>query len=84
MGAGMKAGNTANPDEPTQAVNYQIRVKGLLCPELAEWFEGMVVTATPQGETVLMGPVTDQPALHGLLARVRDFNLVLISVERME
>jgi hypothetical protein len=84
MGAGMKAGNTANPGEPTQAVCYQIRVKGLLRPEWAEWFEGMVVTATPQGETVLTGPVTDQPALHGLLARVRDFNLVLISVERME
>jgi hypothetical protein len=80
----MKAGNTANPGEPTQAVNYQIRVKGLLRLEWAEWFEGMVVTVTSQGETVLTGPVTDQPALHGLLARVRDFNLVLVSVERME
>jgi hypothetical protein len=75
---------TANPGEPTQAVNYKIRVKGLLRPEWAEWFEGMVVTATPQGETMLTGPVLDQPALHGLLARIRDFNLVLISVERME
>jgi hypothetical protein len=67
-----------------QAATYHIRVKGLLRPEWAEWFEGMAITATPGGETVLSGPVIDQPALHGLLARIRDFNLVLISVERIE
>ena len=68
----------------TQAATYHIRVKGLLRPEWTEWFDGMAITATPGGETVLSGPVIDQPALHGLLARIRDFNLVLISVERIE
>jgi hypothetical protein len=68
----------------TQAATYHIRVKGLLRPEWTEWFDGMAVITTPDGETVLSGPVVDQSALHGLLARVRDFNLVLISVERIE
>ncbi|HSV85496.1 MAG TPA: hypothetical protein VLH85_02905 [Levilinea sp.] len=49
-----------------------------------EWFEGMEVISTPQYETVLVGPVIDQPALHGLLARIRDFNLELVSVEQVD
>jgi hypothetical protein len=63
---------------------YRIRVKGHLPPEWAEWFDGMTVTLEPDGDTILSGPVVDQPALHGLLIKVRDLGLTLISVDRVE
>ncbi len=59
---------------------YVIRVQGLLDPRWSEWFEGMTVTPTEAGDTLIAGPVSDQATLHGLLARVRDLNLVLLSV----
>lgn len=62
---------------------YVIRVRGLLSSRWAAWFEGMTVTNLDSGETVLSGRVVDQSALHGLLARVRDLNLVLIEVTRV-
>jgi len=62
---------------------YQIRVKGVLDEKWSDWFEGL--TIIPQDdETLLAGPVRDQAALHGLLARVRDLGLPLLSVERAE
>jgi hypothetical protein len=62
---------------------YTIKVEGCLDKKWADWFEGMEMNY--EGEvTVLKGPVADQAALHGLLARVRDLNLVLLSVERCE
>jgi hypothetical protein len=62
---------------------YSIKVEGCLDKKWADWFEGMEMNY--EGEvTVLRGPVADQAALHGLLARVRDLNLVLLSVERCE
>ncbi len=63
---------------------YQIRLEGHLGSEWAEWFEGMVVTVGGDGETLLTGPVVDQAALHGLLKKVRDLGLPLISVNRMD
>ncbi len=66
------------------AVPYRIRVQGQLRSEWSDWFDGMSVKPTEEGETVLQGPVVDQAALHGLLIRVRDLGLVLISVERLE
>jgi len=63
---------------------YQIRVRGHLDPQWAEWFKGMTITHTADGETVLAGLVADQAALHGLLARVRDLGLTLVSVNRRE
>jgi hypothetical protein len=59
---------------------YEIRVKGHLGPSWSETFDGMQLTVTCDGETVLAGAVADQAALHGLLARIRDLNLTLISV----
>ena len=76
--------NATNQREPLRAEHYVIRVKGHLDPRWSEWFEGMSVTQTESGETVLSGPVLDQSALHGLLARIRDLNLTLISVTRVE
>jgi len=63
---------------------YEIRVKGHLDPRWSEWFQGLAVTRTESGETILSGPVVDQAALHGLLAKIRDLNLTLISVTRAE
>ena len=61
---------------------YQISVKGLLDEEWSDWFEGL--TITPQDDqTLLTGPVRDQAALHGLLAKVRDLGLPLLSVKRL-
>ena len=59
---------------------YVIRIKGHLDPRWSEWFEGLTVTQTGSGDTILSGPVADQAALHGLLVRIRDLNLTLVSV----
>ena len=63
---------------------YEIRVKGHLAPSWSETFDGMQIILTPDGETTLSGAVADQAALHGLLARIRDLNLILISVNRVD
>lgn len=63
---------------------YEIRVKGHLAPFWSEMFDGMQITLTQDGETTLSGAVADQAALHGLLAMIRDFNLILISVNRVD
>lgn len=66
-----------DPERPTV---YQIRIQGHLGPELAGWFEGLSVTLEAGGVTSLTGPVVDQAALHGLLKKMRDTGLPLISV----
>ncbi len=67
------------------SVVYEIRVKGHLdSPHWSRWFGDMTVTLVETGETILSGPIVDQAALHGLLARVRDLGLELISVNRVE
>jgi hypothetical protein len=59
---------------------YEIRVKGHLDPCWSEWFDGLQITNESNGEALLSGYIPDQAALHGILARVRDLNLLLISV----
>jgi hypothetical protein len=59
---------------------YEIRLRGRLDERWSAWFEGMTMALEPGGVTVLRGPVVDQAALHGLLARLRDLGLPLISV----
>lgn len=63
---------------------YLVRVKGHVADERASRFNGMTMTHTAQGETLLTGTVTDQAALHGLLRTVRDSGLVLLAVERLD
>jgi len=63
--------------------NYRIKLKGCLDPKWSDWFEQMAIS-TEGGNTILTGPVADQAALHGLLIRIRDLNLTLLSVERIE
>ena len=59
---------------------YEIRVKGRLGSEWSAWFDGLTVTNRPRGETVLSGLVVDQAALHGILSKIRDLGLPLLSV----
>jgi hypothetical protein len=63
-------------------VIYQIRIKGHLGPQWSEWFDRMTIFLDTDGTTTLSGPVVDQAALHGLLVRVRDLGLELISVSQ--
>lgn len=62
----------------------QIRVKGHLGSAWSEWFDGLTITNLENGEAVLSGPVADQAVLHGVLMRVRDLGLPLLSVNRVE
>lgn len=63
-----------------QPMVYQIRIKGHLGSLWTDWFEGLTVTLEADGNTLLTGPVTDQAALHGILKRVRDLGMPLLSV----
>ena len=69
---------------PSQPPVYQIRVKGQLGPQWTDWFGGLTITPEANGDTLLTGPVVDQAALHGLLRRVRDLGLPLLSVRPVE
>lgn len=66
--------------EPGQPTNYQIRLKGHLDGHWTGWFEGMTLTLEDNGDTLLTGLVADQAALYGLLRKVRDLGMPLISV----
>ena len=77
--------NELNPrTDPSQAVVYQIRIKGQLDSQWTDWFEGLTVTLEEDGDTLLTGPVVDQAALHGLLKKVRDLGMPLVSVSPVE
>ena len=71
-------------NKPDQPMVYQIRIKGHLGPKWTNWFGGMAITLEDNGDTVLTGPVVDQAALHGLLRKVRDLGMPLISAIRVE
>jgi hypothetical protein len=77
--------NKLNPEnDPDEPVAYQIRIKGHLGTQWTGWFEQMTITLEDSGNTLLTGPVLDQAALHGLLKKVRDLGMPLISVNRDE
>jgi hypothetical protein len=69
--------------DPGQPTVYQIRVKGHLGRQWTDWFGGLTVTLEDNGDTFLTGAVADQAALYGLLRKVRDLGLPLISVNRV-
>ena len=70
--------------DPGQSMVYQIRIKGQLDRHWTDWFEGLTITLEDNGETLLTGPVVDQAALHGVLRKVRDLGVTLLSVSRVE
>jgi hypothetical protein len=69
---------------PSQTVVYQIRIKGCLDSQWTDWFGGLTVTLEEDGDTLLTGPVVDQAALYGLLKKVRDLGMPLVSVNSVE
>ena len=75
-----------NPSAETghQPVSYRIRLDGHLAPRWASWFDGMTLTNDSDGNSVLEGPVVDQSALHGVLNKLRDIGLPLISVTPLD
>ena len=72
-----------NPDLKQPTI-YQIRVKGHLGHQWMDWFEGLTITLEEDGNTLLHGPVIDQSALHGILRKVRDLGMPLLSVNSIE
>jgi hypothetical protein len=65
-------------------VHYRIVVEGGLDAPWSAWFDGLKVSSDASGRTTIAGPVADQTALHGLLARIRDLGLPLVAVHRVE
>ena len=65
---------------PGQPLAYQIRIKGYLGRQWTDWFSGLAITLEDNGDTLLTGLIVDQAALHGLLRKVRDLGMPLISV----
>ncbi len=63
---------------------YQIRIKGHLDSQWTDWFEGLSIMLEENGDTLLSGPVVDQAALHGLLKKVRDLGMPLVSVNQVQ
>jgi hypothetical protein len=69
---------------PAEPARYELRVHGVLDPRWSAWFEGLRVSSDQTGQTTIAGPVTDQATLHGLLTKVRDLGLELLSVRRLD
>ena len=76
-----KGNSITDPGEP---MVYQIRLKGHLGSQWTDWFEGLTISLEEDGTTLLTGPVIDQAALHGLLKKVRDLGMPLLSVCPLE
>jgi len=79
----MSERHTSTPD-PRETGWYEIRLMGHLDARWAAWFDGLTVRQERDGTTVIRGQVADQAALHGLLQRVRDLGLPLVSVKQVE
>ena len=63
---------------------YQIVIQGHLSGQWSSWFDGFTITLDPGGQTSIVGPVIDQAALHGVLKKIRDLGIPLISVNRLD
>ena len=79
----MSASRASTGDRPGPD-RYEVRVKGHLAGRWAAWFDGLTLTRESDGTTLIEGPVVDQAALHGLLQKVRDTGMPLVSVEYVE
>ena len=70
------------PTKRNEEALYEIKMGGILDESWSDWLDGLSITATDDGNTVLAGPIRDQCALHGLLVKIRDLGLPLLSVEQ--
>jgi len=70
--------------DKSQPPVYEIRIKGLMGSQWTDWFEGLTITLEEDGDTLLTGPVTDQAALYGLLKKVRNLGMPLVSVIQVQ
>jgi hypothetical protein len=70
-------------NNPSQSIYYEIRVQGQLDSHWSDWFNGLEVSPQENGETVIAGPLPDQTALYGVLTKILNLRLLLISVKRM-
>jgi hypothetical protein len=76
--------DTTQQPQPILPGRYEILIKEQIDDKWLAWFDEFIITLTESGETLLTGSIPDQSALHGLLAKIRDLNLTLISVNRIE
>jgi hypothetical protein len=74
---------TIQKSDPVQPMIYQIRIKGHLDQQWTDWFGDLTITLEDNGDMLLTGPVVDEAALHGLLKKVRDLGMPLLSVNRV-
>ncbi len=74
---------TEKADQLKRGASYEFRIKGQLRSDWSDWLEGLTVTPLDDGDTLLSGCLADQAALHGVLARIRDLNLVVISLRQL-
>ena len=74
----------SSAQDTNQPMVYQIRIRGHLGPQRIDWFDGLTITLEENGDTLLTGPVIDQAALHGLLKKVRDLGMPLLSVNPVD
>ena len=75
---------SATEEKSVRPGHYEIRIKEPIGEKWLAWFDEFTITRTDLGETMLTGPIADQSALHGLLGKIRDLNLTLLSVNRIE
>jgi hypothetical protein len=81
---GVMSNKANSKTDPSQAMVYQIRIKGHLGRQWTGWYGGLTITLEEDGDTLLTGPVVDQAALYGLLRKVRDLGMPLLSVIRVK
>lgn len=72
-----------HPPQPDPCESYQIKIEGYLNPTWSAWFEDLTLAHGADGSTTLTGRIVDQAALHGVLIKIRDLGLTLISVQRI-
>jgi hypothetical protein len=80
----MTPGEERSGRDTDQPMVYQIRIKGHLTSHWMGWFDGLTITLEEDGNTLLNGPVIDQAALHGILKKIRDLGLPLLSVNSVD
>ena len=76
--------NSKQKTDSSQPTIYQIRIEGHLDDQWTDWFSGLTIALEENGDTLLSGPIADQAALFGLLKKVRDLGMPLVSVNRIE